>query len=162
MNVRSAAISFGLCGLLAAAPAAAVESLTGTWEGSLKCDRLDTGTVTKPKVDQTVVIQDSGVKGIAMNLVSTKGTFFGFVVADGKKAVNGKLSTASCAFNNPDLVGGVLQGDVKTKTGDVKASLKADLLLMDDENGVIESCALSVKRVSLEAGEIPLCELVAD
>jgi len=162
MNARNATIAIGLCSILSAAPAAAVELLTGTWEGSLKCETLDSGTVTKSKVDQTVVIADGGIKGVAMELVSTKGTFFGFVVADGKKAENGKLSTASCAFNDPDLVGGVLQGDLKTKTGDLKASLKGDLLLMDEENGIIESCSLSVKRVSLEGAAVPPCLIKAN
>jgi hypothetical protein len=161
MNARNAILATLLGSALSAAPASAVESLTGTWEGTLKCQTLDSGNVTKSKVDQTVVIQDGGVKGIGLNLVSTKGTFFGFVVADGKKAENGQLSAASCAFNAPALAGGVLQADLKTKSGDVKASLKGDLLLMDEDNGIIESCSISVKRVSLEGAAIPLCKIMA-
>ena len=157
MNVRSATIATLLGSVLSAAPAVAVESLTGTWEGSLKCQTLDDGTVTKPKSDQTVVIADSGVDGIRVHLVSTKGVFEGYVIADGKKPANGMISVASCGFNDPDLVGGVLQGDVKTKAGDEKASLKGELLLMNEENGIIESCSLSVKRVSLKGAAIPLC-----
>jgi hypothetical protein len=157
MNARNAIFAGLLGSVLSAAPALAVESLTGTWEGSLKCQTLDSGTTTKSKVDQSVVISDGGVEGIRVHLVSTKGIFEGYVVADGKKPANGQISTASCFFNDPDLAGGVLQADVKTKAGDVKASLKGDLLLMDEENGIIESCSLSVKRVSLEGAAIPIC-----
>jgi hypothetical protein len=157
MNARNAISATLLCSVLSAAPALAVESLTGTWEGSLKCQTLDSGTTTKSKVDQSVVISDLGVEGIRVHLVSTKGIFEGYVVADGKKPANGQISTVSCFFNDPDRAGGVLQADVKTKAGDEKASLKGELLLMDEENGIIESCSLSVKRVSLEGAAIPIC-----
>lgn len=157
MNARNAILAIGLCSVLSAAPALAVEPLTGTWEGSLKCQTLDSGTVTKPKSDQTVIISDGGVDGLLMNLVSTKGIFEGFVVADGKKPANGQISAASCDFSNDNLIGGVLQADVKTKAGDEKASLKGELLLMHEVNGIIESCSISVKRVSLKGAAIPTC-----
>jgi hypothetical protein len=157
MSTRKAILAIGLGAALSAAPALAVESLTGNWEGSLKCQTLDSGTTTKPKFDQTVVISDGGVDGIRVHLVSTKGIFEGFVVADGKKPANGQISVVSCDFSGTNLVGGVLQADVKTKAGDVKASLKGDLLLMDETNGIIESCSLSVKRVSLKGAAIPTC-----
>jgi hypothetical protein len=159
MNARSAAISIGLCSLLAAAPASAVESLSGTWEGTLKCQTLDSGTTTKTKVDQTVAIEDLGEEGVVLNLQSTKGLFNGFVVADGKKPQNGILSAAGCGFNQPDLEGGVLQLEVKTKAGDVKASLKGDLLLMDLDEDIAESCTLTAKRVSNSVPKLPLCAL---
>jgi hypothetical protein len=159
MNARNAVLAIGLGSVLSAAPALAVESLSGTWEGSLKCQTLDSGTTTKSKVDQTVVIGDSGKDGIRVHLVSTKGVFEGFVVADGNKPANGQISVVRCDFDStdPTLFGGVLQADVKTKAGDEKASLKGDLLFMDEENGIIESCSVSVKRVSLKGAAIPLC-----
>jgi hypothetical protein len=148
MNARSTAISIGLCGLLAGAPAAAVENLTGTWEGSLKCQTLNSGTTTKTKEDQTILVNDGGVEGVTLSLVSTEGVFDGFVVADGKKAVNGVLTAASCNFGGESLAGGVLRVELKTKTGDLKASLKGDLILMNEENAVTEACTLTAKRVS--------------
>jgi hypothetical protein len=157
MNARNAIFATLLGSVLSAAPGLAVEPLTGNWEGSLKCQTLDSGTTTKDKVDQTVVISDAGVKGIRVNLVSTKGIFEGFVVADGKKPANGQISVVSCDFGNANRVGGVLEADVKTKPGDEKASLKGELLLMDETNGIIESCTISVKRVSLKGAAIPTC-----
>jgi hypothetical protein len=157
MNVRAPAISFALCGFLAAAPAAAVESLTGTWEGTLKCQTTDSGIRTKTKVDQTVAIEDLGVDGVTMQLVSTEGVFNGFVVADEKKAENGVLSAVSCNFSDQTFAGGVLNVEVKTKTGDPKASLKGDLILMNDEEDVARTCQLSVKRVSQTAPKILGC-----
>jgi hypothetical protein len=43
MRAIFVAATYGLSLLLAAAPALAVESLTGTWEGTMKCAGLDNG-----------------------------------------------------------------------------------------------------------------------
>ena len=52
----------------------------------------------------------------------------GFVLADPDKTDSGTVSTASCGFNSGNLNGGgVFRATVKTKVGDLKASLKATL-----------------------------------
>jgi hypothetical protein len=146
MTIRKFVLSLGIVAL-AAAPAAAVESLTGTWEGTLKCTGTDSGAPVKTKTDVTINVQDGD--GVGLNIVGdgAPGIFFGFVVADTAKPLTGILTGATCGVvENGE--GGVMHLAVKTKAGDVKASMKGDILLLDQEGGDAKACTLTAKRVN--------------
>jgi hypothetical protein len=153
MTIRKLVLSLGIVAL-AAAPAAAVESLTGTWEGTLKCTGTDSGTPVKTKTAVTINVQDGD--GVALSIVGpgAPGIFYGFVVADTAKPLTGILTGATCGVVE-EGAGGVMHVDVKTKTGDLKASMKGDILLMNQEGGDATACTLTAKRVN-ETGPGPL------
>jgi hypothetical protein len=157
MRTRILALPAGLALLLFVAPASALESLTGTWEGVLKCATLDSGTRSKTKVATVLEIVDSGPGGLQIELVSSDLLFVGFVVADGAKPDKGALSAASCAFAFDELDGGTLQADVKTRAGAAKATLKARLSLMGAVQEIVRSCTITAKRVSADEPDIIGC-----
>jgi hypothetical protein len=156
MHPRSLALLPGLFLLFALAPASAVESLTGTWEGVLRCEVLDSGATSKSKVATTVQIVDEG-PGVSIEIVSTDYLFVGFVVAQGAKPEKGVLSAASCAFGWDNLDGGTLQGDVRVEAGGAKASLRAQLTIMGRVQEIARSCTLTAKRVNTAAPDIIAC-----
>jgi hypothetical protein len=160
MNARNLAIGIGLCcSLVSAAPAGAVQNLTGTYEGKIRCESLETGGAPeKAKQDVTVAILD-GVDGVSVQVVSfSDQAFVGYVIAVGPKPDLGILSAASCGFASPaNLSGGILQGPVKTKAGSDKASIRTVLTFMNGAN-VAQSCLVTAKRVSTaEPVGVPEC-----
>jgi hypothetical protein len=159
MRTRIPALPVGLALLLSVSPALAVENLTGTWEGVLKCTTLDSGTVAKTKVATVLEIVDAGVGGLQIELVSSDILFIGFVVSQTAKPDKGALSAASCAFAFDDLDGGTLQADVKTRAGAAKATMKARLSLMGDVQELVRSCTITAKRVSTDQPDIIGCAI---
>ncbi|HVH05653.1 MAG TPA: hypothetical protein VNE71_06615 [Myxococcota bacterium] len=157
MRTRKLGLPFALALLLSSSTASAVESLTGTWEGVLKCETLDSGNVTKSKVATTLEIRDFGGGSVAVELVSTDLLFLGFVVAQGSKPERGVLSAASCAFGWDNLDGGTFQGDVRVKPGSGKASLRAQLTIMGAVQELARSCTLTAKRVNTAEPDVDAC-----
>ena len=157
MHSRTRALLSGLVLLVALEPAAAVESLTGTWEGVLRCEVLDSGATTKSKVATTLEVVDDGPGGVRVELVSTDYLFIGFVVAQTAKPEKGVLSAASCAFGWDSLDGGTLQGDVRVKAGGGKASLRAQLTIMGLVQEIARSCTLTAKRVNKAEPDVVSC-----
>jgi hypothetical protein len=152
------AIATVLGAFLAAAPAGAVENLTGTYEGKIKCQSLVNGVFDTFKQDLTVEILDDGAEGVAVELVTfDPRAFIGFVVPF-PKPQSGVLSAGACAFASPgNLNGGTLQGEVKTKPGSDKASVRFNVTLMDDATLTAETCLVTAKRVSSTAPTLPVC-----
>jgi hypothetical protein len=155
--MHSRALALAL--LVFASPASALENLTGTWEGVLKCRTLDGGETGKTKEAVTLEVVDSGVGGLQMELLGTDLLFIGFTVAESGNAQKGVLSSASCGFAFDNLDGGTLQADVKTKAGSPKASLKARLSLMTAAQGIARSCTLNAKRVNDAQPDIIGCAI---
>jgi hypothetical protein len=158
MHTRRLASSLVLATLLAASPAlAVVESIVGTWDGVLKCELLADGVTTKTKIDETVHIEAFGMgSGHSLHLVQSNLDVIALVYPDAKPGT-GVITGASCLFAWDELVGGMLQGDVKTKAGSDKASMKVRLTLMDAAVGTARSCTLTAKRTSTKAPIAPGC-----
>jgi hypothetical protein len=159
MTLPSHTLPLALVLLVSASPAAAVENLTGTWEGTLKCRVLNGTTVQKTKAPVTLEIIDSGVGGVQAELVSTDSTFVGFVVAESAGAPKGVLASATCGFAFDDLDGGTLQADVKTKAGSEKASIKGHVAFMGVGQGTTRVCTIAAKRTSAVEPDIIGCAL---
>lgn len=159
MRARVLALGLALCFSLAARPVLAVEDLTGLWEGTMKCTATDDDGTAKSKVPVAVSIaQEEGVVRISVPGVPV--FIEGFVLADPDKTDSGTVSTASCGFHSGNLNGGgVLRATVKTKVGNIKASLKATLVLVDGipPDPSMSLCTITAKRTSATPGTIPPC-----
>jgi hypothetical protein len=143
--------------LLAAAPASALESLLGEWEGTLKCKATAAGVETKTKLAETVRV-GSFEGNLAIRLVETNLTFLGTAIPDAQSAATGVVSAVSCDLGVATLTGGVLRGDAKTKAGSEKASLKLELILLELPTASSRSCRLTARRVSAVPPEGLGCE----
>ena len=157
MRAIFVAATYGLGMLLAAAPALAVESLTGTWEGTMKCAGLDNGAPAKRKQAVTIEILDDGDEGVLVEIVPLAQRFVGFVVAASPMPQAGILSAASCSFDVPGYRGDMIQGPVKTKPGSDKAAMKLVFLTMDEEVNAALVCRVSAKRTATAPPAIDAC-----
>ena len=158
MRVRNLASSLVLVSLLSAAPAAALESLLGEWEGTLKCTTTVAGVVSKTKVAETVLIGNLD-GSLAIRLATRDLTFLGAATPDVQRETTGVVSAASCGFGVAELTGGALRGYAKTKAGSEKASLKLELILMELPAATSSSCRLTAKRVSAVPPKTPACDV---
>jgi hypothetical protein len=159
MHVPARTLPLALVLLAAAAPAAAVESLTGTWEGTLKCRALNGASVLKSKVPVTLEIVDSGPGGFQAQLVSTDLIFVGFVVPESATSDKGAASGLTCGLSYDDLDGATLQANVKTKAGSEKASMKGRVTRMGAVQGLTSDCTLTAKRTSATEPDLIPCAL---
>jgi hypothetical protein len=157
--MRKLLLSLGIFAL-AAGPASAIESLTGTWAGKLKCVGTLNGTPVKTNAPVTVTVSDGGPEGIAINVPGGGGILFGFTVADTAKPLNGHATAVSCGEIDGEapLFGAVAHLDVATKAApSTKASMKGDIIKLDDEANEAVICTLTAKRTDTTAPPPLLC-----
>jgi hypothetical protein len=154
-RIARAALAACAAAALAAGPAAALESLTGVYQGKIKCSGLLGGTKVKGKTDVEVDVSDVG--GALLLSVGDLGSFEGFAVTETKKPERGKVSAVSCGLSVATLDGAMLNADVSIKAGTAKGSLHGTLFLSGDEGGDARTCDLKVKRISTVAPMIITC-----
>jgi hypothetical protein len=150
----------GVCAglaMLLGAPARAVEDLSGSYEGKLRCNTTTDGLTSKTKQDVSVKVVDSGIRGVLFEVVAVEDRIVGLVIEDAEKAENGILPAASCDYEAFDQVGVIARLAVHTKVGTEKASLKGTLLQQNIDTATSSSCTLDVKRVSTVVPEIEPC-----
>jgi hypothetical protein len=147
-----------LLGLLAGAPAAAIESVSGSYEGKLICKGVATGDFVKDKSDVEIGIMDDGAGNLLL-VISGVGTFEGFVLGSMRKPETGTLSGVSCTLGIVDLEGAAFHAEVKVKAGSPKASFKATLTRMDLAGSSSALCTLKAKRVSTIPPKLTNCPL---
>lgn len=140
---------------LGAGPALALESLTGVYQGKLKCSGLLGGTKVKAKVDVEVDVFDVG--GALLLSIGEFGTFEGYAVTEVKKPERGAVSAVSCPLTVATLDGAMLNGEVKIKAGSGEGSLEGTVFLSSDEDGDARRCELKVKRISTVSPKIAAC-----
>jgi hypothetical protein len=148
MNAGKLALTLALAAL-AASPAAALENLTGTWEGRWRCTGLANGAPLNSAEPVTMEVTHDG-DGIVLVMNGGMELIYGFVVSDTGRPSAGIITGVSCGTINIDIVGSTSMAHfaVKTKAGDVKASMKGDLLLMGrGAGGYARRCAFTAKRV---------------
>ena len=150
----------GVCAglaLLLGAPARAVEDLSGTYEGKLRCATTTAGLTTKTKQAVSVEVVDSGTDGVLFEVVTVEDRIVGLVIEDAEKAENGILPAASCDYEAFEQVGVVARLAVRTKAGTEQASLKGTLLRANIDTATSSICTLDVKRVSTVVPDIEPC-----
>jgi hypothetical protein len=153
---RAGWLALAALGGLLAAPAGALESASGVYEGKVVCKGLENGGRVKTKQDIEIAILDDGAGGVDM-LAQPFGTFGGFLLTDTKKPETGTLSALSCTLGLPGLFGSALHADLKVKAGSVKASLKATLVFMMESGDEATLCQVKAQRISSQAPMIVLC-----
>jgi hypothetical protein len=156
--MRARVLALGVVVAFAAAPSLAVENLSGRWEGSMKCVSADDGGAEKAKTPVVVnVFQDMG--GIAIAVVDHGLFLDGFVLEEPEKPETGTISAVGCGFSGANLNGGgVFRATVKTKAGDVKATLKGTTILIEGgPDPSMSLCTFTAKRVSATPDGIPPC-----
>jgi hypothetical protein len=146
--------------LAVAAPALALDTLTGTYTGKMSCKGYANQAPTKSKQDITIDVIDS--KGFVLQVragATDVGTaVFAFKIEDAVKTDRGTFAGVDCTLTSISGDGIALRGDAVVKPGNGKATLKGSLTRQDvDGDGLVEHCTFSVKRTSTTAPKFPFC-----
>jgi hypothetical protein len=162
---RTTILAAAAVGLLAAAPAAALDLTTGVYEGKVKCTGLTSGAPTKFKGDVTVAISevddDSGNLTMGVNSLPNLSTsaMGGFVTEDSAKPDRGRISAVECPLNYTSRNGATVHIEVVVKPGGEKASVKGTLIRMSVGEGESLVCTFNAKRTSTESPVFEVCEI---
>jgi hypothetical protein len=142
---------------LASAPALAIESLTGTYEGKATCKGVFGDATTKEKYDLTIQILEA--EGIVLTTrfgdLPNTDVFRGYVV-ELAKLDRGKVAAVSCTLGATDLTGISLQGDVVIKPGSANGTIKGSLTLFVPPT-VVDVCTFTVKRTATAVAKLEGC-----
>jgi hypothetical protein len=145
--VASTTITIGLA--LAALPASAIDSLTGTYEGKFSCKGSNNGAPTKGKGDAVLTITEDGtvLAALTENGAPAGGTFDLLHIEETAKQDRSKVAGADCGLLNVGR-GIALEGDVVIKTGSEKGTVKGSYIRLGDKPARIDVCTFTVKRTS--------------
>jgi hypothetical protein len=146
----------GVLAALLGAPAAALESTSGAYEGKLVCKGITSGDREKTKEDVEVGVFDDGAGGVLLE-IGTLGTFEGFLLTDSRKPETGTLSAVSCTLNVATQTGRALHAEMKIKAGSEKGKLKGKLIRMDLPGEAAALCELKAERVSTLGPKLAVC-----
>jgi hypothetical protein len=143
--------------LAAPSSAAALENLSGVYQGKLSCRTLDAGVAGKEKVPFTLGIVDDGAGGVDAHSQQLPPTFYGFVVADAGKPQRAVLSFVQCGLEDTQLAGAAIHAEARTKAGSPKATLTGTVIRMQKSSPAAAICHFRVKRVDPNPPPLPLC-----
>jgi hypothetical protein len=146
--------------LAAAAPALAIDDMTGVYNGKASCRGYAGGVPTRSKADVSLsVAEDTTIRMlITFDAVLIGGTIPVFRIADTAKLDRAKLQGLDCASNVSSNRSLTVVGDVVIKPGSEKGTIKGLLIRRNAEKpGAIEQCTFSAKRTSTELPEILPC-----
>jgi uncharacterized protein (DUF427 family) len=154
-GVQVAALALFL--LLGACPAAALEDLTGTWEGTLACESIDDGFRGQVSGPVTLEIDDGGSGGIGL-VLPTVGNMLGSYVVDNEHPERAVLQVTTCELTPIQAASAVMHGEFKTKPGSVKATFTGTLIVLDGPGESTSLCELKLKRIDTSS-VTPICLL---
>ena len=152
-GVQVAALA--LCVLLGPRPAAALESLTGTWEGTISCESIDNGFRAQINAPATVEIDDGGSGGLGL-VLPTVGNMLGSYLVDAEHPERAVLQVTTCELTPIQAAGAVMHGEFKTKAGSVKATFAGTLIVLDGPGESTSLCELKLKRIDTSS-LTPIC-----
>ena len=154
--LASMSLATGLA--LAAVPALAIDSLTGTYEGKFSCKGSNAGAPTKAKGDATVAISEgvSILANVSENGTPVGGTFELLHIEETAKDDRSKIAGADCGLLNVGR-GVALQGDVVIKTGGEKGTIKGTYIRMGEKPNRIDLCTFNAKRTAIADPEVQGC-----
>jgi hypothetical protein len=144
-----------LTGLLAA-PAAAIDSLSGVWEGKFTCETTTAASTTKgAKAPATLFIEDlgGGTGRARFNNATVLPVPIG-IVSGADAPTSGRIAGVMCGFT-PDGGGAVLQGLAKVKSGSDKGTLTGELIQYGV--GSVGICRFKVKRAGPLKTPVGVC-----
>ena len=144
-----------LTGLLAA-PAAAIDSLSGVWEGKFTCGSTTATYTTKgSKTAATLFVEDlgGGTGRARFNNATVYPIPIG-IVSGADAPISARIAGVMCGFT-PDGGGAVLQGLAKVKSGSEKGTLTGELIHYGV--GSVGICRFKVKRTGPLEAPIGVC-----
>jgi hypothetical protein len=151
--------------LVLAAPAAALEDMTGGYTGKMSCKGYAGGAPDRAKQDLAVSVVES--KGnprlrFAAGGVPLADTVLAYVLEDATKLDRAKLQGLDCGSTVASAQSLTVEADVVIKPAGGKGTIKGSLIRRDATAmpGVIAVCSFTVKRTSTELPEVPACPLV--
>lgn len=158
MKTRGLALLLALAPL--AAPAYAIDSLTGTYEGKASCKGVFGDVATKVKYDIEIRLSEQK-DGVVMT------TFFegamgsdlyrSYHVEVADKPDRAKIGGVTCTLaTEADVTGIALQGDVVIKPGSAKGTIKGTYTLYSAPP-ILDACTFSVKRTSTAPPKVIGC-----
>jgi hypothetical protein len=146
-SFRSSAL---LLAWLVAAPAGAIDSLSGVWEGKFTCDSTSpTDTSVRQKADATLYVEDLGNGSGRARFNNATILPVPITVVSGADApTSGRIAGVMCGFS-ADTGGALIQGLAKVKAGSEKGAMTGELIQFG--GGVaphaVSVCRFKVKRV---------------
>jgi hypothetical protein len=141
-----------------ASPAAAIDTVTGTYEGKMTCRQISTGATTKVKQDVTIDVFE-GVSNFVGLDVGTASTAIGAVlVEDTAKTDRAKVVGVECGVTYLNTLGGALHADVVIKPGSDKGTMKGTLIVMDEFAPLGSLCTFTAKRTSTAEPVVDPCQ----
>jgi hypothetical protein len=150
-------VAFAAFAFASPRPAAAIDSVTGTYEGKMTCRQISTGATTKAKTDVTVDVFE-GLSNFVGDDVGTASTAIGAVlVEDTAKTDRAKLVGVECGVTYLNTVGGALHADIVIKPGSDKGTIKGTLIVMDENAPLGSLCTFTAKRTSTAEPDIDPC-----
>lgn len=157
MSLRRLCIPWLASALLGAAPAAAIGSLTGTYEGSMSCASTTDVESSRSKVPAGFYVDDNGGGNVFIYVNNTLQLFRTAVVAPGG-ADQGQLGGPACAIS-PATGGWTLRAAAKSKPGSTNASMKGEIAIfaVGASPHSVQVCRFSVQRVSTDDPNLTAC-----
>lgn len=154
-QTRQWCLSLAVAGVVVLAggvdPAAAVLDLTGTWEGSFKCDaHTAIGTIQSNETDTILITQT----GNDLNIEAGGEISNGIAIEDPNKPERGALAFLRCGSTAEPLnfTSGYAKATVGTGGG---GAMKG--LFTIGVPGVIGRCTFTAKRISTTNPTVPAC-----
>ena len=145
MRIAGIAAAFAAGVSTLAAPAGAVDDLTGVYTAKVSCKNIDSGTVEPFKSEEQFLVVDEGTGFVRFQTMG-RGPGRAFLETVTAKPDLGVLSGMTCTTGVATFDGLVIHLDVNSKPADPK--LKGTLLLFNDPGSQSASCKFSAKRTA--------------
>lgn len=156
-------IALGTLALAVGLPAAALDNLSGTYEGKLRCRQTVAGVTTKSKQAAVVLVDQDMDGSLALDVsasgVPLAGVIFGRVVPDATRPNRGSLAAVECGLDVLSELGAMIHADAVVKPGSAKGSLKGTLIDLDASGSTVRLCTFKVKRTSTVTPPMSLCAI---
>ncbi|HVH07791.1 MAG TPA: hypothetical protein VNE71_17495 [Myxococcota bacterium] len=150
-----------LAGLVMAAPAVAIESINGTYEGKVRCRENAAGTLAKTKQDLLLrIVGDAGIFNLD---VVASGELYaalvaGTIVEHAGKPDRATLAGVDCELSAASGIGSALHAEIAIKPGSEQGTVKGTLLRLSGDGGATsELCTFTAKRTSTALPSISAC-----
>ena len=159
--MRARVPALGLAFLFAATSAAAeTENLTGKWEGTMKCTSVGSASGTEKYKGPLVMNVSEDMGNVAIDAEDLGLFVEGIVIDEPQKDGLGAVAAVGCGFSAGNLNGqGVLRATVKTKAGELKASLKGTAISIGAIGPVWGTtiCTFTAKRTNMTPDPLDPC-----
>jgi hypothetical protein len=143
---------------LGAAPASALDTVAGTYEGKATCRQIVAGAASKSKHDVVMSVVNPGAT-LSLQITGSAdfaatGTVDGTVAGDAAKPDRGAFTGFACGGSGVNGI--AVHGDVVVKsTG--RASVKGTILQADEPTDAVRICTFAVKRTAINAPPVIPC-----